>query len=732
MSETPKVSVIIPCYNNERYLRECLDSVVNQTLREIEIICINDGSTDETLNILNEYSGMDSRVKVINKSNTGYGHSMNIGINAANAEYIGIVESDDYIENDMYQVLYKAAKQNDVDFVKSDFCHFYDDNEYGRRRFVDMPLSKNKTYYNKVLNPADDLSIFTFTKNNVTGIFNKNFLIKNAIRFNETPGASFQDNGFWFLTFSAALRVYFINKTFYRCRRDNPYSSVKEQGKAFVICAEYQYIRDYLKRRPKLEDKLKYIFCKAKYDSYYFNFNRIADDLKLLFLERFKEEYIQALKNGEILEELFSPQEWINLCQIMDNPKQFYTDQKNGVTMLSKRVVSSSNEPYISVIIPVYNAEKYLYTCLNSITKQTLQNIEIICIDDGSTDKSISILLDFANNDSRFILLKQKNQGSGLARNRALERAKGEFVAFMDADDYYPDNTSLKSLYNAAKSNDALICGGSLVKDINGDLVYGNSLQMSDLFTSSRFVQYKDCQIDFGYQRFIFHTKMLLDNEIYFPPYIRYQDPPFFVRAMLTAESFYTIPENIYCYRWGHQQIKWNSRQTNDMIRGIIEVLRISRMYHLSKLHYQSLLRVEERNDVIVKNMSLQNRELLFLLIVLSNEIDYDLIREIKPYFPDQYIIKPLVNLLSFKIETKQYAQNEKLGKKGLHDNHNSLFNYIGRFTWLFRKIPSGIRCCKEHGVKYTLRLLVYKISIKMKKLRKKIKIAGNLQHNKN
>ena len=121
MSKQPSVSILVPCYNVEKYLNQCLDSIVNQTLKDIEIICINDGSTDSTLDIIKSYADKDKRVKIIDKPNEGYGKSMNRGLDAATGEYVGIVESDDWVDTDMFKKLYDIASKNDADIVKSDF-----------------------------------------------------------------------------------------------------------------------------------------------------------------------------------------------------------------------------------------------------------------------------------------------------------------------------------------------------------------------------------------------------------------------------------------------------------------------------------------------------------------------------------------------------------------------------------------------------------------------------------
>ena len=113
-----KISVIVPCYNVERYIHQCLESIVNQTHSNLEIICIDDGSTDNTPAIIDRVALTDTRIKVIHKSNTGYGDTMNVGLEASTGDYIGIVESDDWIEPDMYETLLRAALDNSLDIAR--------------------------------------------------------------------------------------------------------------------------------------------------------------------------------------------------------------------------------------------------------------------------------------------------------------------------------------------------------------------------------------------------------------------------------------------------------------------------------------------------------------------------------------------------------------------------------------------------------------------------------------
>ena len=115
----------------------------------------------------------------------------------------------------------------------------------------------------------------------------------------------------------------------------------------------------------------------------------------------------------------------------------------------------------ISVIVPVYNAEEFLSETLSSIQSQSIQDIEIVCVDDGSKDNSAKIIKEKQKRDCRIRYEYQLNQGAGGARNRGIEISKGEFIAFMDADDSYPNVYTLENLYTAAIENKALVCGGS-------------------------------------------------------------------------------------------------------------------------------------------------------------------------------------------------------------------------------------------------------------------------------
>ena len=241
----PKVSIIIPVYQVESYIRTCIDSVLAQSLKDLEIICVDDGSTDSSPAILDDYASKDSRVKVIHKPNRGYGHSMNVGYEAATGEYIGIVESDDYILPDMYGTLYDYAVSNDLDLIKSECIQFWDTLHYSKR----IHVSAMDGYFGKVLQKEDRILFFQFYMNTWSGIYRRSFLAENGIRHNETPGASYQDNGFWIQTMSLCNRAMWLDSAFYMYRQDNPAASVKSKNKVLAMYREYCDVETFLEQK---------------------------------------------------------------------------------------------------------------------------------------------------------------------------------------------------------------------------------------------------------------------------------------------------------------------------------------------------------------------------------------------------------------------------------------------------------------------------------------------------
>lgn len=293
MSYMIKVSILVPMYNVEKFLEECLDSLVNQTLKEIEIICINDGSKDNTLKIAKEYAKKDKRVVIIDKANSGYGDSMNRGLKKAKGEYVGIVESDDFIDLDAFEKLYDIAKKENVEVVKSNFY------EYFGATKTDEGVSKlfPTREIGKVIDPAKNRLIFYQPPCIWAAIYKRGFLEENNINFLPTPGASYQDTGFNFKVWASAHRVYFVKRAFLHYRQDNSNSSVKDSNKIHCVQEEYEEIERYLKEKGLIDEFGSTMFT-AKTGGYIWNLHRLKFKAALEFADTVEKEYKRAEKMG--------------------------------------------------------------------------------------------------------------------------------------------------------------------------------------------------------------------------------------------------------------------------------------------------------------------------------------------------------------------------------------------------------------------------------------------------
>lgn len=316
----PKISVLVPVYNVENYLRECLDSIINQTLEDIEIICINDGSTDSSADILMEYQNKDKRLKIINKENSGYGASMNQGLEAASGEYIGIVESDDFIKNTMFEDLYNLAKTNDLDMVKSDFKYYISSKKQART----AGIIKRK-YTGKVFCIKEAPILVKMMPSIWSAIYKRDFLNKNKIRFLETPGASYQDTSFAFKTITSAKRIMLTNKAYLNYRIDNSNSSVKSKGKVYAICDEWNEITRYLNERKDLKEVINCYKLSTQFNGYKWNLLRIDPSYRKDFIEVFQTTFSEFYKNGEIGKNFYKKVKKSELDLLLKDKTKFET-----------------------------------------------------------------------------------------------------------------------------------------------------------------------------------------------------------------------------------------------------------------------------------------------------------------------------------------------------------------------------------------------------------------------
>lgn len=325
-----KVSVVVPVYNVEKYLRQCLESLVNQTLREMEIICVNDGSTDSSPQIIEEYMRKDSRVRMISKENTGYGHSMNCGFDQAQGEYVGIVESDDYAEPDMFEKLYHAAHAGQLDVSKAGFFFYYSMPEEKNIRSEVVSREKSGRTFCPTKDfrlPLEMADFFSMKPTIWSAIYRTAFIRENGIRFLETPGASYQDAGFNFKVLLMAEKMQLLHGCYLHYRQDNENSSVNSEKKVYCVCDEYQEMKRFLNSYSGNRKRMERIRNRMKYDSYMWNLERLAPQFRRGFVEHASDELRDNLKNEELSSAYFETYDWKDLKLLTDDPEKFYRDK---------------------------------------------------------------------------------------------------------------------------------------------------------------------------------------------------------------------------------------------------------------------------------------------------------------------------------------------------------------------------------------------------------------------
>ena len=325
-----KVSVIVPSLNVVPYIRECMDSVVNQSMRELEILCVDAGSTDGTREVLDEYARKDTRITVLDSDIKSYGRQINIGLNCASGDYVAILETDDWIDQDMYKCLYEYVLQDKVDYVAADFDSFFV-LQSGNYYFVRQRLFDNarQDWYGKILNSDEIATLRASDYVLWKGIYRREFIEQNRIRLHESPGAAFQDMGFLQQVKSYATRAIYIDKSFYRYRKGREGASSGELDGLKYYKEEFAWINDELRLPETLTEihKKYYYYTMSislitKYEQILLGLNGDWRDQRLSGpYNWFREQVLGALRCGFLDEAMYGQERWKKLRLLLASPE---------------------------------------------------------------------------------------------------------------------------------------------------------------------------------------------------------------------------------------------------------------------------------------------------------------------------------------------------------------------------------------------------------------------------
>lgn len=387
------ISIIVPIYNVEDYLRECLDSIQKQTYQNFECIMVNDGSTDNSKQIAEEYL-VDSRFRLINQSNQGLSAARNTGIKHlnVNSSFVSFVDSDDYIRSTFLEKM-TAQIEEGVDIIEGLFEHYHDGNIYYFPQSEPHKVALETT--------VEKLKCLALEKI-------RNSSCGKLIRREMLHGSFFPEG--WIFEDLAVVPEFVTSS--------NKWVKIQETVYTYRIRENSIITSSFSEKDLDIFKIFEKFDCFFKDESR--NIKIWVEKLKLLHIN-YRSEKV---------------------------PTQYIERYQKEKEKILSQIEEYEKGELISIIVPIYNVEKYLRQCLDSIMNQTYRNFECLLINDGSPDNSADICREYVSKDSRFRYFEKENGGISSARNLGIEHSKGEYITFIDSDDWV-DSDYLEVLYNS-------------------------------------------------------------------------------------------------------------------------------------------------------------------------------------------------------------------------------------------------------------------------------------------
>ncbi|HCG5284341.1 glycosyltransferase [Vibrio parahaemolyticus] len=507
--ETPLISIITVVYNNQDTLQRTIDSVVNQTYNNIEYIVIDGGSSDNTLDVIkNNIHNIDY---AISEKDNGIYHAMNKGLSLAKGDYIAMINSDDWLELNGVELAVNKLLDSGADVLvgfanvwnrEGKFSHIW---KIGN--FDDRILMSGMSFCHQAVIASKDAY-------NATSLYDESIAISSDYKWVKELYLNSKKSVF--------LEIPIVNFSFDGVSANNRHIW-KEECK-LMLCDMFTSLH-----YSDVSNFLEYIYRDQDLDKV--SVENIINDMSdsPLFLKSISLVLLDKLSNS--------------------------VKVTNTESKLRNKLVN----PKISVVIPVYNVENYIEQCLKSVLSQSLKEIEVIVVDDGSPDNSVDIIKYYQRFDPRIKLIQKENGGLSSARNRGFEAASGQYVHFLDSDDYICQGM-YESLYQHALDNDL-------------DIVKSNLGFMQDVYPVKKpslpnkpVFNFYDCP---QYMEFIspcasIYKRKFLEKTSLFPEGITYEDRPFNWETILKAERVGHIDQVFYMYRVARPDSIMNSNKSSE------------------------------------------------------------------------------------------------------------------------------------------------------------------------
>ena len=460
-----KVSVIVPVYNVEEYLSECLDSVINQTFDDFEVICVNDCSTDSSLKILKEYVLSDSRIKIVQTEvNSGLGFARNHGLKYANGEYILFLDSDDYILDTTLERLYENATHNNSDIVLFKFLHLV--NGHFSYNYIPINLDKflKRTDFENFVFDYKIAPYITLNEQYSACIkFYKKSFLESYDDFYFPVGLAYEDVPFHVKVMLRASRMTFIPECFYVYRRSVTSSITHNYSHVYDILKIIALVEDFLKDENHFDELIvEFYKFKVRQLLMYINQSKYED-----FFELAKEQ-LENLNIPLVYSSLYTDDKHYELINDFENVLNSNTFED----FISKKNVVQNNLPNFTIVVSVKNNFNMINICLDSIFSVFLEDFEVLCIDEGSSDDSLKKMLNYRiEHNKDFLIYFDQNVDS---KELGLKLARGQHILFISGDEYIHDKIACLDKLN--QLDDKIIPSEDFVLKIP------NSLHLDDVF----------------------------------------------------------------------------------------------------------------------------------------------------------------------------------------------------------------------------------------------------------
>ena len=458
MSEqNTKISVIIPMDTQEQSIHSCLNLFLAQTLKEFEILCVGD-SVDKTTKVeLKEQVKNDERVRWLDCPETSRWEAMHDGFRSAVGEYVLFWDAENEPKENMLEAAYHQAKEKEAEVLLLDAVN-YDpvSNTYQETsQYLRKDILPDKELFNRS-DIADNRLLNLSAPVLWNKLFRRSFILDSEVELDEPQQAKETFAGYTLMAKAeriTALTEPAIVRTTGLAHSDH--TNPKESALFFMD--EFELIHQTLMRWGVYED----VRCGLLDEMVKVaagQLRKIRDNqIRMEILHRLKESFFYtdgALDDsGDLVCSHGDRMLVQSAMESMDwKEKQ---EVKHADSQIIKRG-QITGKVMVSVIIPAYNAQKYLAQSITSVLEQSLKEIELICVDDGSTDQTCEIMKEFAQKDSRITVIHKENGGPSAARNVGIQNACGEYLYYLDSDDYL-DTQALEILYRHCKEKDLQI-----------------------------------------------------------------------------------------------------------------------------------------------------------------------------------------------------------------------------------------------------------------------------------